>query len=90
MTRGLDVINADADMSKAFLWVRIAVGHFEGIVILGAVIVGQLQQAFVVGPMGASGQLLGRFIAQKVEVELIFGKWKLLDLLHAEKFIVFH
>jgi hypothetical protein len=54
---GLDVIDADADMTEAFVGFFVAVINGIGIVRLGAVIVGEFENAFAVGPMcaGRSG-----------------------------------
>lgn len=59
-TSGLDVVDADADVSEAFAVVFVAIGNLEVRVTLRAVVVGQLDEAFAVCPVVVVGDGLGR------------------------------
>ncbi len=86
---GLDAVDADADVAEAFARVAVAVGDFEVGVGLGAVVVGQLEDAFAVGPVVVGGGGLRRVVGEEVEVEFVVRECELVDLFEAEEFVVF-
>ena len=85
----LDVVDADANVSEALARIAVAVGNFEGGVVLRAVVVRQLEDAFAVGPVVACGGGLGRVIGEEVQVEFVVRKGELVDLFEAEELVVF-
>jgi len=76
-------------VAEAFARVGVAVGDFEVRVGLGAVVVGQLEDAFAVGPVLVGGGGLRRVVGEEVEVEFVVGEGELVDLFEAEEFVVF-
>lgn len=83
----LDVVYANANVAKAFAWILVAVVHCVAVVVLGAIIVGQLDDAFSVGPMGSLRCRLSTIVRQEVEVKLVVWKLELVDLRHAQQLV---
>lgn len=84
----LDVVDANTDMAKA-LRLLVTVMRFEVGIILSAVVVGQLDDTFTIGPMVVVRDGLWAVVGEKVEIELVVGEFKLVDLLHAEELVEF-
>ena len=89
LARCLNVVYADTNMTKAFARVRIAICDLEALVILGAVIVGQLQDTLTVSPVSSMGHSLGRVIGKEIQVEFRIWILDFVDLLHPKHLIVF-
>jgi len=88
LARCLNGVDTDTDMTEAFPRFRVAVVGLETVIILGAVVVGQLQQALTVGGIGAMGYGFGRVVGHEVKVEFGIGILDFADLLHSQKLIV--
>lgn len=84
LARRLDVVDADARVPEPAVRLRVAVVDLVLRVVLGAVVVRQLDDALAVERAAAGGPRVGRVVGQKVEVELGLGLLDLLDDLHAE------
>ena len=50
LTRSLNMVHADADMTEPFSRLRIAIGHLKIVVLFGPMIVGQFQHSLTIGP----------------------------------------
>jgi hypothetical protein len=89
LTCSLQVIDRDAEMSKALVRFRVAIGDLIAGVVFSAVVVRKLDDALAVGPMLSVRGGLWAVIREEVEIE--FGIWilQLLDLLKPKKFIEF-
>lgn len=84
LASGLDVVDGDADVAEAAAGIAVAVGDGVGRVGLGAVVVGEFEDALAVGPVGARGGGAGGVIGEEVEVEFGGGLGDVVDLGHAE------
>lgn len=86
---GMDVVDGDAGVAKTAMGLLIAVVGLVVGIVLGAVVVSQLDDALTVKHLVAVGAGTRPIVSQEVEVELGFGKLKLTDNGHAEKFVKF-
>lgn len=78
LTSGLDIINGDTHVSEPAMGLRVAVIHFVRRVVLGPVVVRQLDEALAVEravPVGMCGWAV---VPEEVEVEFRFGELKVL------------
>lgn len=62
LARGLDVVDRDTGMAKAFVRVLVAVVDAIAVVTLGAVVVSELDQALAIGPMRACRSRVGAVV----------------------------
>ena len=79
---GLDVVDADADVAEALRLAVAVVGFVVGVV-LGAVVVGQLDNAFAIRPVVAVGDGARTVVSEEVKVEFVVGEGELVHELHA-------
>jgi hypothetical protein len=79
LARGLQVVDADARVAEAAVRLDVAVVDLVLGVVLGAVVVRQLDEALAVPHVAAARRGLGRVVAEEVEVELGVGELELLD-----------
>jgi hypothetical protein len=79
LARGLQVVDADARVAKAAVRLDVAVVDLVLGVVLGAVVVSQLDEALAVPHVVAAGRGLGRVVAEEVEIELGVGELEFLD-----------
>ena len=84
----LDGVYADANVAEAFAWLGVAVGDFETVVFLRAVVVSQFQDSLASGPVLAAGEALGGVVGKKVQIEFGIRVLDLVDLFHAKELIV--
>lgn len=89
LARGLDVVDADAGVAEAAVRLRVAVVGLEVGVILGAVVVRQLDDALAVDKRVSVRDGLRAVVRHKVEVKLGLGHLELLDEAHAEELVEF-
>lgn len=87
MTGRLDVIHADTHMSKPLAWIGVAVGDLEVRIVLGAVVVSQLDEALAIRPVGSCRCALLVIVGEEVEGEFVFGEVEFVDLFHAEELV---
>jgi hypothetical protein len=83
----LDVVDADACVTKTAVRLLVAVVYGIFGVILRAIIVRKLDKALSVEGSVAMGQGLGAIIAEKVQIELGVRELKLLDHTHTKKLV---
>jgi hypothetical protein len=86
LARRLDVVDRDAEMAKAAR-VRVAVRDLIVGVVLGAVVVRELDDTLAVGPVVAVRDGFGAVVCEEVEVELCVWVLDLVDELEAEEFV---
>ena len=77
---GLDVIDADTNMTEAFSRVGIAVVDAERGVVLGAVVMCQFEDAFAIRPVVLGGGGVGAVVSEEVEIEFGVGEGEMADL----------
>jgi hypothetical protein len=83
----LDVVDADASVAEAPVRIAVAVVDLVIGVVLGAVVVRQLDKTLAIPDIVAMRRRLGRVVAQEVEVELGVRERELLEESHAEVFV---
>ena len=89
LARGLDVVDADTRVPKASVGLDVAVVDLVGVIVLGAVVVRELDESLAVERLISVGEGLGGVVAEEVEVELEVGEGELIDEAHAEELIEF-
>lgn len=82
---GLDVVDADARVAEAAVGLGVAVVDLVLGVVLGAVVVRQLDEALAVPHVAAARRGLGRVVAEEVQVKFGVGELELLDQGHAQE-----
>lgn len=87
---GLDVVDRDSKVTKPTVRLSVAIGHAVVRVILGAVVVGELEDGIAVGPMAVALERGGAVVREEVKRKLVLGKVKVLDLIEAQEFVEFH
>lgn len=75
---GLDAVDADADVAEAAVGLGVAAVDLVVRVVLGPVVVRQLDHALAVEDAAARGQCAGAVVRQEVQVELVVGERQLL------------
>ena len=85
LARGLQVVDADARVAEAAVRLDVAVVDLVLGVVLGAVVVRQLDEALAVPHVVAARRGLGRVVAEEVEVKLGVGELEFLDQGHAQE-----
>lgn len=81
----LQVLDAHAGVTKAAVRLGVAVVDPVARVVLGAVVVRQLDQALAVPQVAARRRGPGGVVAEKVQVKLGLGELELLDQGHAQE-----
>lgn len=89
LARGLDVVDADTRVPKASVGLDVAVVDLVGVIVLGAVVVRELDDSLAVERLISVGEGLGGVVAEEVEVELGVGEGELIDEAHAEELVEF-
>lgn len=89
LARSLNVINADASVAEATVGLFVPIVDGVVGVILGAVVVRQLDDALAIGEVVSMGQSLGAVIGHEIEVELCFRVLELLNDFHAQELVEF-
>lgn len=79
LASSLNVIYTYAHMSEALVRISVAICDFVVGIILGAVVVSELDNAFTVSPMFAMGRAVGAIKGQEVQAELCIGVINLVD-----------
>lgn len=74
-------------MSKTFPMILVAIATLIVGVVLGAVVVRELDDAFAVGPVVRMTDGFGGIVGHEVEVEFVVRELELVDLLHAEELV---
>jgi len=74
-------------MSKPLAWIGVAVGDLEVRIVLGVVVVSQLDEALAIRPVGSYRCALLVIVGEEVEGEFVFGEVEFVDLLHAEELV---
>lgn len=79
LTGSLNVVYTYAHMAKTLVRISVAICDFVVGIILGAVVVSELDDALTVGPMFTMGCAVGTIKGQKVQAELCIGVVNLVD-----------
>jgi len=78
--RGFKVVNAEADVAEASAWIGVAGGYSVVWVVLGAIVVRELQNGLPVGPVVSEALSFGRVEGEEVEGEFgvleIESEWR--------------
>lgn len=87
LARGLDVVHGDAHVPEPAMRLRVAVVDLVVGVVLGAVVVRQLDEALPVERAVALRLRARPVVPQEVQVEFGIGELQLLEHAHAEEFV---
>ena len=79
----LEVIHGDAEVAKASARIRVAISNLEVGVVLGAVIVRELEDALSIRDMRIGRCTLWTIVGHEVQGEFVLRKVGLTNLLHA-------
>ena len=79
----MDVVHADTDMSESFARLAVTISNLEVIVVLRAIVMRQLEDAFAVRPMVIGRDGLRRVVGEEVEVEFVVWEGEFVDLFQA-------
>lgn len=89
LARSLDVVDGDAKVTETTVGLRIAVHDAVVGVVLGAVVVGQLDIGIAIGKVGLALQGLGAVVCEEVVTELPLRHIHLLDHAEAQELVEF-
>ena len=84
---GLNIVDRDTGVPEATVRLLVTVVYLVVGIILGSVVVSQLDETLSVKGALVVRQGLGRIIAEEVEVELVIGELELLDKAHSQELI---
>lgn len=87
---GFDVVHRDGDMAEAPVGLGVAIDYAVVGVVLGAVVVSELQDGIAIGPVAVTLEGFGTIVGEKVVGEFPLGEIELVDQAHAQKLIEFH
>lgn len=87
LASGLEIIYRNTQVTKALVWLRVAIGDLVIWVILGAIIVRQLDDALPISPVVSMRHCFWAVVRKEVEIK--FGVWirKLVDECHAQELV---
>lgn len=86
----LQVVDTDAGVAEPAVRLRVTVDDLVVGVVLGAVVVGELDDALAVHKRVAVGGGLGAVVSEKVQVKLGIGVFDLVDDAHSEELVEFN
>ena len=71
LARGLDVVDADANMSKTLSGIGIAIGNFEAVISFRPVPMAKLEHALAIRPVSTWRGTFGGIVGQEIEVKFL-------------------
>jgi hypothetical protein len=83
----LEIVHTDTCMSKTSIGLRIPSRNLIVGIVLGSVIVCQLDEAFAIAEVVGVGDCLGTVVTHEIEVKLGFRLFNLSNHLHTEVFV---
>lgn len=89
LTRSLEIVHTNAGMPKSSIRLSIASGNFVVGIVLGSVVMCQLNEAFAVAEVVGVGDCLGTVVTHEIKVEFGFGLFNLSNHLHTEVLVEF-
>lgn len=87
---GLNVVHRDSDVAEAPVGLGVAVDHAVVGVVLGAVVMSELQDGIAISPVAVTLKGVRAIVGEEVVGELPLGEIELIDQVHSQKLIELH